>query len=126
MTTITLPREVVEWITQKLADVETWMCSNGPAFYHTSIQESRVALRAALATEQPSNICKKHNCMWAGDACPYCKDAQVHPAQVPLTNAHVSELWEQHRIELWGGKFGINPIVFTRLIETAHGIGAKP
>ncbi len=33
---------------------------------------------------QPSNICKKHSCLWAGDGCPHCKDEQVQPAQGEL------------------------------------------
>lgn len=48
--------------------------------------------------------------------------APVQPAgKVPLTVKHISELWDGHTVPVFG-KIGINPIVFARAIEAAHGI----
>ena len=45
------------------------------------------------------------------------------PAAVPLTDGQLSTLWDNHVVPVFG-KNGINPIVFARAIERAHGIAA--
>lgn len=42
---------------------------------------------------------------------------QSNAERVPLTTERISELWDAHRIPLFDGKMGINPIVFARAIE---------
>jgi hypothetical protein len=42
----------------------------------------------------------------------------------PLTDEEISVLWEGHIVPVFG-KTGINPVVFTRAIERAHGIGEQ-
>jgi len=46
-------------------------------------------------------------------------DAQTEqPAKRgPLTVERISELWESHKVPLFGEKVGVNPIVFARAIE---------
>ena len=39
----------------------------------------------------------------------------------PLTDEQISDLWDGHAVPVFG-KTGINPIVFARAIEAAHGI----
>jgi hypothetical protein len=39
----------------------------------------------------------------------------------PLTDEEISQLWDGHVVPVFG-KNGINPIVFARAIERAHGI----
>ena len=39
----------------------------------------------------------------------------------PLTDAEIAALWDGHVVPVFG-KNGINPIVFARAIEQAHGI----
>lgn len=43
------------------------------------------------------------------------------PASKPLTDEQISDLWDGHTVPVFG-KTGINPIVFARAIEAAHGI----
>jgi len=43
------------------------------------------------------------------------------PQRKPLTDERISGLWDGHTIPVFG-KTGINPIVFARAIEAAHGI----
>ena len=44
------------------------------------------------------------------------------PAQrKPLTDEQIGDLWNGHTVPVFG-KTGINPIVFARAIEAAHGI----
>jgi hypothetical protein len=40
---------------------------------------------------------------------------------VGLTDEEISDLWDGHTVPVFG-KTGINPIVFARAIEAAHGI----
>ena len=42
----------------------------------------------------------------------------------PLTDEEISVLWEGHTVPVFG-KTGINPVVFARAIERAHGIGEQ-
>ena len=44
------------------------------------------------------------------------------PQAKPLTDEQISRIWDGHVIPVFG-KNGINPIVFARAIEAAHGIG---
>jgi hypothetical protein len=46
------------------------------------------------------------------------------PQRQPLTDAEISDLWDGHTVPVFG-KTGINPIVFARAIEQAHGIKEK-
>jgi hypothetical protein len=46
------------------------------------------------------------------------------PQRKPLTDEEISSLWDSHIVPVFG-KNGINPIVFARAIEQAHGIGSK-
>jgi hypothetical protein len=46
------------------------------------------------------------------------------PARKPLTDAEIADLWDGHVVPVFG-KNGINPIVFARAIERAHGINEK-
>ena len=39
----------------------------------------------------------------------------------PLTDEEIGDLWDGHTVPVFG-KTGINPIVFARAIEAAHGI----
>jgi len=43
------------------------------------------------------------------------------PARKPLTDTEIAGLWDGHVVPVFG-KNGINPIVFARAIERAHGI----
>lgn len=43
------------------------------------------------------------------------------PQLKPLTEEEISSLWDGHVVPVFG-KNGINPIVFARAIERAHGI----
>jgi hypothetical protein len=43
------------------------------------------------------------------------------PQRKPLTDEEIRNLWDGHVIPIFG-KNGINPIVFARAIEAAHGI----
>lgn len=49
------------------------------------------------------------------------EEALVEPVRKPLTNAEIADLWDGHVVPVFG-KNGINPIVFARAIERAHGI----
>jgi hypothetical protein len=42
----------------------------------------------------------------------------------PLSDEQISSIWEGHTVPVFG-KTGINPIVFARAIEQAHGIGKE-
>lgn len=42
----------------------------------------------------------------------------------PLTDDEICKLWDSHTIEVFG-KIGINPVVFARYLERAHGIGER-
>lgn len=44
------------------------------------------------------------------------------PARKPLTDEEINTLWDAHVVPVFG-KQGINPVVFARAIERAHGIG---
>ena len=44
------------------------------------------------------------------------------PQRKPLTEGEISNIWDGHVVPVFG-KNGINPIVFARAIERAHGIG---
>ena len=44
------------------------------------------------------------------------------PQRKPLTDEEISNIWDGHIVPIFG-KNGINPIVFARAIERAHGIG---
>lgn len=45
----------------------------------------------------------------------------------PLTDGQILQAWENHTIPIFSeSRRGINPIVFARAIEAAHGIGGKP
>ena len=46
------------------------------------------------------------------------------PPRQPLTDEQISKLWDGHTVPVFG-KTGINPIVFARAIEAAHGIGGE-
>ena len=49
----------------------------------------------------------------------------THPPQrKPLTDDEICKLWDSHTIEVFG-KIGINPVVFARYLERAHGIGER-
>lgn len=49
----------------------------------------------------------------------------THPPQrKPLTDDEICKLWDSHTIEVFG-KIGINPVVFARYLERAHGIGGE-
>lgn len=43
------------------------------------------------------------------------------PQRKPLTDEQISSLWDGHTVPVFG-EIGINPIVFARAIEAAHGI----
>ena len=43
------------------------------------------------------------------------------PQRKPLTDEEISSLWDGHTVPVFG-EIGINPIVFARAIEAAHGI----
>jgi hypothetical protein len=52
-----------------------------------------------------------------------CEPLYTHPpARKPLTDDEIRNLWDGHTV-LAFGKIGINPIMFVRAIERAHGIG---
>ena len=46
------------------------------------------------------------------------------PQRKPLTDDEICKLWDSHTIEVFG-KIGINPVVFARYLERAHGIGER-
>ena len=46
---------------------------------------------------------------------------QAQAGAVPLTDAQISNLWDGHTVPVFG-KTGINPFVFARALEAAHGI----
>ena len=46
------------------------------------------------------------------------------PKRQPLTDVQISHIWDRHIAPVFG-KNGINPVVFARAIEAAHGIGAE-
>jgi len=49
-------------------------------------------------------------------------DTKWHPPQrKPLTEEDISNIWDGHIVPIFG-KNGINPVVFARAIERAHGI----
>jgi len=49
----------------------------------------------------------------------------THPPQrKPLTDDEIRKLWDSHTIDVYG-KIGINPVLFARYLERAHGIGEK-
>ena len=50
------------------------------------------------------------------------REALYEPARKPLTDEEIADLWDGHVVPVFG-KNGINPIVFARAIERAHGIG---
>ena len=45
----------------------------------------------------------------------------ISPQRKPLTDEEISSLWDGHTVPVFG-EIGINPIVFARAIEAAHGI----
>jgi hypothetical protein len=49
------------------------------------------------------------------------EDNTAPPQRKPLTEEEISTLWDGHTIPVFG-KTGINPSVFARAIEAAHGI----
>ena len=57
------------------------------------------------------------------DAMRWLYAAPPAPAAVPLTDEQIGALWDNHIVPVFG-KNGINPIVFARAIERAHGIAA--
>ena len=46
------------------------------------------------------------------------------PKRQPLTDVQISHIWDRHIAPVFG-KNGINPVVFARAIEAAHGIGVE-
>lgn len=48
----------------------------------------------------------------------------VKDERKPLLEAQISAMWAEHERTAWGKTF-INPIVFARAIERAHGIGSS-
>lgn len=46
------------------------------------------------------------------------------PKRHPLTDVQISHIWDRHIAPVFG-KNGINPVVFARAIEQAHGIGVE-
>lgn len=46
------------------------------------------------------------------------------PQRKPLTDDEIRKLWDSHTIEVYG-KIGINPVLFARYLERAHGIGGE-
>ena len=68
-------------------DLRSLHQSSAELIYSFSKQINTLTKAAQPLTKeqvQPSNICKKHSCLWAGDGCPHCKDEQVQPAQGEL------------------------------------------
>ena len=58
-----------------------------------------------------------------GDA-PWDSLPSASPKRKPLTDVQISHIWDRHIAPVFG-KNGINPVVFARAIEAAHGIGAE-
>ena len=67
---------------------------------------------------------------WSKDFSAYRTQHYVRPvytrpqSMTPLTDEQISSIWDSHVVPVFG-KNGINPIVFARAIEAAHGIGEK-
>lgn len=55
------------------------------------------------------------------DALQKARNAIDASKQKPLTEEEISNIWDGHVVPVFG-KNGINPIVFARAIERAHGI----
>jgi len=92
-------------------------------------------LRAALA--EPEQKPSGSFVLWDNTLCNPLADARsmAHSAwhdgyasakaeRKPLTDEEISVLWEGHIVPVFG-KTGINPVVFARAIERAHGIGGE-
>jgi hypothetical protein len=86
------------------------------------------ALRTAIEqAEKQEPICVAFIRTYLGkdqDGIEIWKDEPIYtapPPRQPLTDKEISDLWDGHTVPVFG-KTGINPIVFARAIEQAHGI----
>lgn len=114
-TNITLPREVVEQMTQAL-DLGYALLESSKSYHAPTLLACYYLGRAALATEQPAQEpligCVQHDC------------AECRAAKVPLNDEQM--LAALRRIDALTIRLTPGFRAFARAIEAAHGIGSKP
>ena len=86
-------------------------------------QEIATALREALAEQsaQREPLLREIAALSANALDDYKTIQKLMAERQPLTDEEISSLWDGHTVPVFG-KTGINPIVFARAIEAAHGI----
>jgi hypothetical protein len=113
-----------------------WALEQGYAGHLEAITEIRQALAAQPAQQEPvgevtrygldSHGRKWHGIHWYDPNVDVAHGTKLYttppaPQRKPLMDEQISQLWEGHVVPVFG-KNGINPIVFARAIEAAHGI----
>ena len=131
MTTITLPRAIVEQALEALKDDQYRLVEVSPNQYEYKTDLAIAALERALAQQAEPvepvatlhddgcftwkrdefrRLYEKHRAGWRMDV------FAAPPKLVPLTDEEIQELSQQH-------KFDSRMVKFVRIIERAHGIG---